>query len=79
MNGLGLAPVSDDEPNRVVESEPSPVEAAALYFPSCGVLCDAFWWARSKREPAPSTADPKKAQRERPCRVRCLSGTGFRR
>jgi hypothetical protein len=25
-----------------------PPEPAALYFPACGVLCDAFWWARRR-------------------------------
>ncbi len=28
-------------------------EPPTLYFPSCGVLCDAFWWAR-RRRPATS-------------------------
>jgi hypothetical protein len=23
-----------------------PAEPPALYFPACGALCDAFWWAR---------------------------------
>ncbi len=27
-------------------------EPPTVYFPSCGVLCDAFWWARRRRAAA---------------------------
>lgn len=33
------------------------VEPPEIYIPSCGVLCDIFWWARRKPEPAAPTAD----------------------
>ena len=35
------------------------VEPPKIYIPSCGVLCDIFWWARRNTEPpAPITAKP---------------------
>jgi hypothetical protein len=30
------------------ELRAQPPEPAALYFPACGALCDAFWWARRR-------------------------------
>ncbi len=36
------------EPDQERENVPDS-EVPALYFPACGALCDAFWWAR----PAP--------------------------
>jgi hypothetical protein len=27
-------------------------EPPAVYFPSCGAICDVFWWARRKPDPA---------------------------
>jgi hypothetical protein len=31
-------------------------EPPTIFIPSCGVLCDIFWWAR--RQPGPSTIPP---------------------
>jgi hypothetical protein len=31
-------------------------EPPAVYFPSCGAICDVFWWARRKPAPAAEAA-----------------------
>jgi hypothetical protein len=36
---------------------PDAVEPPKIYIPSCGVLCDVFWWARRTPEPPAPTAD----------------------
>jgi hypothetical protein len=45
------------ESSRTVEAEhsqprvgmPEDKETPALLIPACGVLCDAFWWARNRK------------------------------
>ncbi len=53
----------DDRRRKNGEGEPRYHEPPAAYIPSCGVLCDMFWWAR-RRSPTPG-ADVPDRQDER--------------
>ncbi len=39
-----------------VEPAAQSAEPLALYFPSCGALCDVFWWARRTRPASPDVS-----------------------
>jgi len=46
-------PMPEDHKKAIADS----VEPPKIYIPSCGVLCDIFWWARRTPEPPAPTAD----------------------
>jgi hypothetical protein len=48
-----------EKPDAPAAEQAKTGEPPALYLPSCGVLCDVFWWTRRKPASAPAAKDSR--------------------